>query len=143
VEGPNDVEVVAEPREAAAYGFTVRGRANGLLHRVAPMRDPRQPRFWCVVVFRLSAVDFADEAERHSVGPGGLRREDLKEALGAIRADPSAWLAEPAQRALRAWMLDPAATEPVLPPHLAPLRAAPPVHAPNTGEGRYAVATEE
>jgi hypothetical protein len=139
VERLNDVEVVAEPREAAAYGFTVRARANGLLHRVAPMRDPRQPRFWCVVVFRLAAVGFSDEAERHWVGQGGLRREELKETLGAIRDDPSAWLAEPAQRALRAWMLDPEATTPVLPPHLArqaPVRAATPGDAPVAGPGR-------
>lgn len=129
----SDVEVVAEPRDAAAYGFTVRVRANGLLHRIAPMRDPRQPRFWCVVVFRLSAVGFADEAERHWVGPGGLRREELKETLGGIRADPSAWLAAPAHRALRAWMLDPDATPTALPPHLArqaPARAATPGDAP-------------
>ena len=139
MERPNDVEVVAEPREAAAYGFTVRARANGLLHRVAPMRDPRQPRFWCVVVLRLSATGLADDAERPWVGSGGLRREQLKEVLGAIRADPSAWLAEPAHRALRAWMLDPDATPPALPPHLArqaPVRAVPPHVAPDPQPGR-------
>ena len=102
------------------------------------MRDPRQPRFWCVVVFRLSAAGLADEAERPWVGPGGLHREELKETLGSIRADPSAWLAEPDHRALRAWMLDPDATPPALPPHLArlaPVRGATPNHASNTGPG--------
>ncbi|MDF3038367.1 MAG: hypothetical protein K0Q71_1073 [Thermomicrobiales bacterium] len=146
MEGRNDVVVVEERRDAAAYGFTVRAVGNGLLHRIAPMRDPQQPRFWCVVVFRLSAAGIADEAERPWVGPGGLRREELKEALGSIRADPSAWLAAPAHRGLRTWMLDPDATPPALPPHLArlvPVRAAPPHVASDPRMGRQGAAAKE
>jgi len=51
-----------------------------------------------------------DEAERPWIGPGGLRREDLKEIMGAIRANPSSWLAENAHGQLRDWMLAPSAT---------------------------------
>jgi hypothetical protein len=107
MEQTSDLEVVEE-RDAAAYGFMVRARANGLLHRILPLRDPQQPRFWCVVVFRCSPGGVPDESERPWVGPGGLKREALKDTMGAIRADPSTWLAEPAHRALRAWMLAPA-----------------------------------
>lgn len=121
MEQAGELEVVAERGDAAAYGFTVRGRSNGLLHRIVPMRDPRQPRFWCVVVFRCSAAGLADVAERPWVGPGGLQREQLKETLGAIRADPSAWLSGAAHQTLRAWMLDPDAAPPALPARLARL----------------------
>ena len=105
-----DVEVVEE-RNADAYGFTVKVLANGLLHRILPVRDPHQPRFWCVVVFRCSPGGVPDASEQPWVGPGGLRREELKDTMSAIRANPSSWLAETAHGQLRDWMLAPAAAE--------------------------------
>ena len=104
------VEVIGE-RPPDAYAFTLRANANGRTYRVAPERDPDQPRFWCVVVYRCSPGGLPDGSERPWVGPCGLRREDLKETLGAIRSDPGSWLAEDSHGALRAWMLAPAATE--------------------------------
>ena len=101
-----DVEVVEE-RNADAYGFTVKVLANGLLHRILPVRDPHQPRFWCVVVFRCSPGGIPDASEQPWVGLGGLQREELKETMSAIRADPSSWLAETAHGQLRDWMLAP------------------------------------
>ena len=105
-----DVEVVEE-RNADAYGFTVKVLANGLLHRILPVRDPHQPRFWCVVVFRCSPGGIPDASEQPWVGLGGLRREELKETMSAIRADPSSWLAETAHGKLRDSMLAPAAAD--------------------------------
>ena len=103
---PAEVEVIDE-RHPDAYGFTVKARGNGRLHRVVPARDPRQPRFWCVVVYRCTPSGLPDASERPWLGRGGLRREDLPDAMLAIRADPGAWLAEEAHRALREWMLAP------------------------------------
>ena len=116
MEQPGELEVVAE-RHPAAYGFTVLARANGRLHRIIPMRDPQQPRFWCVVIFRCSPAGVPDEDGQVWIGPRGLQRDELKETLGTIRADPSEWLADATHHALRAWMLDPGATEP--PPYAA------------------------
>ena len=101
-----DVELVDE-RDVHAYAFTIRTRANGLLHHVLPLRDPNQPRFWCVVVYRCSSGGLADATERPWVGARGLRREDLKEVMGALRANPSSWLAQPENRALREWVVAP------------------------------------
>jgi hypothetical protein len=101
-----EVEVVEE-RNADAYGFTVKVLANGLLHRILPLRDPDQPRFWCVVVFRCSPGGIPDPSEQPWVGLAGLRREELKETMSAIRADPSSWLAKTAHGQLRDWMLAP------------------------------------
>jgi hypothetical protein len=110
VEGPSVdaplVEIVEE-RDAQAYGFTIKSRANGYLHRVLPVRDPNQPRFWCVVVFRCTPGGLPEASERPWIGPGGLKREDLKEIMGAIRADPAAWLADAAHVKLRDWVLAP------------------------------------
>jgi len=111
MEHADDAEIeIVDERNADAYGFTVKVRANGLLHRILPVRDPHQPRFWCVVVFRCSPGGVPDAAERPWVGQGGLRREDLKETMGAIRANPSSWLAEVSHGQLRDWMLAPSAS---------------------------------
>jgi hypothetical protein len=111
VEQPDELEVVTE-RHPTAYGFTVRARANGRLHRIMPMRDPQQPRFWCVVIFRCSSAGIPDMDGKVWIGPRGLQRDELKETLGTIRDDPAGWLAESARHDLRAWMVDPSATAP-------------------------------
>ena len=115
---PHELEVIAE-RNPTAYGFTVRAQTNGRLHRILPMRDPQQPRFWCVAIFRCSSAGVPDATGQLWIGPRGLHRDELKETLGTIRADPSAWLADTTYHALRAWMLDPQATEPPPPAHSA------------------------
>jgi hypothetical protein len=111
MEHSREIEVVAE-RGATGFGFIVRARANDRLHRIIPLRDPQQPRFWCVVIFRCSSAGVPDADGPVWIGPRGLERGALKETLTAMQADPAAWLAEPAQHALRTWMVDPAATAP-------------------------------
>lgn len=98
------VAVIVEHHKDA-YGFTMKTPANGLLHRVLPLRDPDQPRFWCVVVVRCAPGGLPDRSERAWIGPRGLRREELAETMSNIRADLAAWLAEDAQARLREWVL--------------------------------------
>jgi hypothetical protein len=105
--GASELVAARDPR---AYGFTMKTMANGMLHRVLPLRDPEQPRFWCVVVVRWMPGNVPDRSMPAWIGQRGLRREELSETMGAIRADLSGWLAEPAQAHLRAWVLAPAAT---------------------------------
>jgi hypothetical protein len=116
---------ILEERDVNAYGFTIKTPVNGLLHRVLPLRDPHQPRFWCVVVFRCSPGGLPDTSEQPWIGPRGLRREDLKETMGAIRADPAAWLAEVAHAQLRDWMLTPGAMAAAVLPSIPDLVVAP------------------
>ena len=99
-----DLDVVGEQRPDA-YAFTLKARRTGRIYRVAPYRDPDQPRFWCIAVTRCSPGGLPDISARSWIGPCGLRREDLKETLGAIRADPARWLAVATRARLRAWML--------------------------------------
>jgi hypothetical protein len=106
-------EVVPE-RDAHVSGFTIKTAANPFLHRVTPLRDPSQPRFWCVVVFRCAAGGLPDKSELPWISKRQLRREELAEVMQAIRADPAAWLAEDGNAELREWILAPSdATEPV------------------------------
>jgi hypothetical protein len=98
------IAVVAE-HDPGAYGFTMKTPANGLLHRVLPLRDPDQPRLWCVVVVRCSPGGLPDRSEGAWIGARGLRRDELAETLGAIRSDLAAWLAADAQARLREWVL--------------------------------------
>jgi hypothetical protein len=102
------VAIVAE-HVTGAYGFTMKTVANEFLHRVLPLRDPDEPRFWCVVVVRCTAGGLPDRSQPPWVGRRGLRREELPETMGEIRADLSAWLAQPEQTELREWVLVPGA----------------------------------
>jgi hypothetical protein len=116
VNEPSAVAVVAE-HVNGAYGFTMKTVANEFLHRVLPLRDPDQPRFWCVVVVRCTAGGLPDRSQLPWVGRRGMQREELSETMGAIRADVSAWLAQPEQTELRAWVLIPGiAAAPIVPP---------------------------
>jgi hypothetical protein len=100
------IEVVSE-RDAQVYGFTIKTAANPFLHRVTPLRDPSQPRFWCVVVFRCTAGGLPDKSELPWISKRQLRREELADTMRAIRADPVAWLAEAGNAELREWILTP------------------------------------
>lgn len=88
-----------------AFGFRIKATASGALFLVLPQRDPTQPRFWCVVVVKCAPGGLVDASELGWMGRQGLRREDLAEIMGAIRADLDTWLAEPSQTRLRTWVL--------------------------------------
>ncbi len=105
------VEIV-ESRHPGPHAFLLKARASGRFYQVAPARDPRQPRFWCVVVYRCSSAGLADTAERPWVGPGGFSRDDLSGVMEGIKADLGAWLATEPCRDLRRWLLEPAAESP-------------------------------
>ncbi|HEU5432487.1 MAG TPA: hypothetical protein VFU81_12535, partial [Thermomicrobiales bacterium] len=103
---------IVEPHQAGAYGFVVRVQATGRLYRITPTRDPREPRFWCVVVYRCTASGLPDGAERPWIGGAGMRREDLRDAMAAIRGDVGGWLTAAASPEFRTWFLAPAESLP-------------------------------
>jgi len=90
-----------------AGGFTLTVRAGGRQYRVAPARDPRQPRFWCLVVYRCAPGGLATAGERPWIGARGMTRDELPAALAAIRGDVDGWLAREECRELREWLLAP------------------------------------
>jgi hypothetical protein len=112
-EASPDVRIAEHER--GAYGFTLTTTANAFLHRVLPVRDPAQPRFWCVVVVRCTPGGLPDYTVPAWVGQRGLRRDELAATMGAIRADLPGWLADEAQAQLRTGLLAPEAGAPVVP----------------------------
>ena len=110
----DDAIDVVESRTPEGFGFLVKVRASGQVYRVAPARDPRQPRFWCVLVTRCTSGGMADPSERPWIGAGGMTREELPTALAAIRADVGAWLAQESCRELHRWLLTPSAVSPAV-----------------------------
>ncbi len=88
-----------------AFGFRIKATASGALFLVLPQRDPAQHRFWCVVVVKCAPGGLVDASELGWMGKQGLRREELAETMGAIRADVDSWLAEPSQATLRNWVM--------------------------------------
>jgi hypothetical protein len=99
-------EIIA-PAQPGAYGFSVRVVATGRLYRITPARDPREPRFWGVVIYRCTPGGLPDAAERPWLGRAGLRREELREVMATIRADVAGWLAGMQSPALAQWVLAP------------------------------------
>ena len=52
----NDARIEAiELRGSAGLGVFLRVGDDQRVFRVAPVRDPRQPRFWCLAAFECSA----------------------------------------------------------------------------------------
>ncbi len=96
---------IVESRDHEGLGFLLKARPSGCLFRVRPARDPIQPRFWCVLVFRCSPGGAPDPNERPWVGAGGMTRDELPAALATIRADIGGWLAQPQCRELYDWVL--------------------------------------
>ena len=111
----DDIVEVVESRTPDGLAVLLRTRPSGRHFRVAPTRDPRQPRFWCLLVFRCSSAGVPHPNELPWAGGWGTRWEDLASSLGAIRADVDAWLAQEQCAGLRDWLLTPdAEPSPVL-----------------------------
>lgn len=115
----DDAIEVVESRGPEGFGFFVKVRSSGQVYRVAPARDPHQPRFWCLLVTRCSAAGVADPGERPWLGAGGMTREELPTTLATIRDDVGGWLGQESCEELRRWLLS---ATPVPPPPTAASR---------------------
>lgn len=118
----DDAIEVVESRGPEGFGFFVKVQSSGQVYRVSPARDPRQPRFWCLLVTRCSAAGVADPGERPWLGAGGMTREELPTTLATIRENVGGWLAQDACQELRSWLLSAVPVPP--PPSLAGRRTA-------------------
>jgi hypothetical protein len=75
--------------------------------RVIPVRDPDQPRLWCLRLEpcagpSLNAITARVDPFYTSLA---MTREQLTETLGAIRLDTSNWLADQSQEDLQHWLV--------------------------------------
>jgi hypothetical protein len=100
-----DALTVIPSRSETKYGITVQMRGTGAHFRIQPVRDPRQPRFWCVSVRQCSADGALDNAGLAWIDRPSTTRAELAATIDAIRDDVGGWLANPARNALCRWLL--------------------------------------
>jgi hypothetical protein len=102
----DDAVEVVPARQPDAHGFHFKVRSSGRIYRLDAARDPHLPRFWCFRISRCAASGTVDLSERPWFGGDRMTREDLPEAVAAIRAAPGDWLALPQNGELRRWVLE-------------------------------------
>jgi hypothetical protein len=83
---------VVELRGASGLGVFLRVDDDQRVYRVAPVRDPRQPRFWCLAAFECSACGIPITGDAIWAGWWGSSPGDLPRLLDRIRANAALWL---------------------------------------------------
>jgi hypothetical protein len=104
--GQDDAVEVVPTRQPEGHGFHFRVRASGRVYRLDSVRDPHLPRFWCFRISRCAASGMVDLTERPWFGGDRMTREDLPDAVAAIRVALGEWLALPQNGELRHWVLE-------------------------------------
>lgn len=83
---------VVELRGASGLGVFLRVEGEQRVYRVAPVRDPSQPRFWCLAAFECSACGIPITGDAIWAGWWGSTPADLPRLLDRIRANAALWL---------------------------------------------------
>jgi hypothetical protein len=89
--GTMDVQVI-ELRGNGGLGVFLRVGDDQRLYRVAPVRDPNQPRFWCLAAFECSSCGIPVSGSAIWAGWWGSSQMDLPKLLDVIKEDAGAWL---------------------------------------------------
>ncbi len=84
---------VIELRGNGGLGVFLRVGDDQRLYRVAPVRDPNQPRFWCLAAFECSSCGIPVSGSAIWAGWWGSSQIELPGLLDAIKEDAGAWLA--------------------------------------------------
>lgn len=104
----NDMRVeVVELRGAGGLGVFLRVDDDQRLFRVAPVRDPQQPRFWCLAAFECSSCGIPISGTAIWAGWWGSSHGELPAILDTIKADAGEWLLEDECKGLRRLLMQP------------------------------------
>ena len=95
---------LVEWRSQEGHALYLKGHDSGRLFRLSLVRDPAQPRLWCLLVEHCAAVGVNGRRLAAVLGPGGLTREEALTALQELGANPTSWLEEPRHRQLCGWL---------------------------------------
>lgn len=85
--------------------ITIHVRASNAYFRVQPVRDPQQPRMWCVSVRQCSAGGVVDENGLGWIDRPGTVQAKLAEVIDVIREDVGSWMTHSTRRDLCRWLL--------------------------------------
>jgi hypothetical protein len=83
---------VIELRGNGGLGVFLRVGDDQRLYRVAPVRDPNQPRFWCLAAFECSSCGIPVSGSAIWAGWWGSSQPELPGLLDAIKANADTWL---------------------------------------------------
>lgn len=104
----DDMQVqVIELRGSGGLGVFLRVGDDQRLFRVAPVRDPNQPRFWCLAAFECSSCGIPVTGTAIWAGWWGSSHGELPAILDTIKADAADWLREEQCAGLRKILLEP------------------------------------
>ena len=98
---------VIELRGNGGLGVFLRVGDDQRLYRVAPVRDPNQPRFWCLAAFECSSCGIPVSGSAIWAGWWGSSQIELPKLLDAIKEDAGAWLENEQCAKLRAILQQP------------------------------------
>jgi hypothetical protein len=98
---------VIELRGSGGLGVFLRVNDDQRLFRVAPVRDPNQPRFWCLAAFECSSCGIPVSGAAIWAGWWGSSHGELPAILDTIKADAAVWLREEQCASLRRLLLQP------------------------------------
>jgi hypothetical protein len=98
---------VIELRGSGGLGLFLRVGDEARLFRVAPVRDPNQPRFWCLAAFECSSCGIPVTGTAIWAGAWGSAHHELSGLLDTIKDDAEGWLAEAECAKLRALLMQP------------------------------------
>ena len=98
---------VIELRGNGGLGVFLRVGDDQRLYRVAPVRDPNQPRFWCLAAFECSSCGIPVSGSAIWAGWWGSSQIELPGLLNAIKEDTDGWLANEQCAKLRAILQQP------------------------------------
>ena len=99
------IEVLAAKADGKRT-IDIKVRATEALFRIAPARDPHQPRLWCASVRQCSAGGLVDMSGPTWIDRPGRTWAELAAVVETIRSDVGSWLATPARRDLCRWLLN-------------------------------------
>lgn len=129
---------VIELRGTGGLGVFLRIGDDQRLFRVAPVRDPNQPRFWCLAAFECSSCGIPVSGSAIWAGWWGSSQGELPGILDTIKADAAVWLLEEQCVDLRKLLMQ------TRPPLTLPLARTPRREADtHQGDGKVVAATAE
>jgi hypothetical protein len=98
---------VIELRGAGGLGVFLRVGDDQRLFRVAPVRDPNQPRFWCLAAFECSSCGIPLSGAAIWAGWWGSTQSELPAMFNSIKEDAALWLRHEECNGLRKVLMQP------------------------------------
>ena len=88
-----EIDVIA-PRAPEGLSIVLKPHHGARLYRIVPVRDPNQPRFWCLIVLRCNRSGAVEAGEEPWIISRGLNRDQLTAVLFDIHYYFIVWLAQ-------------------------------------------------